>query len=666
MNIKESDRMTELDWLRVIAVLLLIPFHGALIFNQDPQAIVYLKDIRHSNFLTTMAGFIHIWHMPLLFFIAGASARFALKKRGTNGFLKERVRKLFLPLMAGLLTVIPAMTYISRLSQGWEGTYGEHFIGFFTSFGNLTGLDGSFTPAHLWFLLYLLFFSLAGIPLFKENGGTIRIQLWLSEKYRAYILLFPLVLIAAIPLLGDKNPLYYFSIYYLGFLFSGNKELYKSLSSGKITSLILGILTTTLFFMISGNTSGSVIYYIRAILFHMSRIFWLFAILGFAQALLNQSSDLLRFLSRLSFPLYILHLPVLTFLTYIIRNITVPIWGKYLFLVISTGMICLVLNLRGFAMNRKKQNGTLVILTLLLTLLSWSCKSYTSEVWAPDAATDKTSLSAEDLLVSHNNITVTPLQSGTLRVPLSGAINLEHPLCSDMSDRELDVPIYAYLLHHEQYGFFLIDTGCASSYKENPYGPMEGFLATRTMVPTSLKENRNIAALLEPYLTTIDKLKGVFLTHMHYDHTSGLPELPEDLLLIAGKGEASYQIPLLIEPHHFQKNRVIQFIDFAKDYALDSPLGKVVDLMGDGSIWAVSTPGHSEGHISYLVNSSDGPVFIAGDASILNLGMELGVGPGTFCINIEKAQKTLDIIRSFIQEYPQIQVWSGHDVPEIR
>ncbi|MDP3451057.1 MAG: acyltransferase family protein, partial [Anaerolineaceae bacterium] len=100
-------RRTDLDWLRVAAVLLLIPFHALLIFVADPNSIMYVKDNVDSLLFNRIAGFIHQFHMPLLFFIAGASSFFALAVRSARSFLFERVKKLLIPAVFTILVLVP-------------------------------------------------------------------------------------------------------------------------------------------------------------------------------------------------------------------------------------------------------------------------------------------------------------------------------------------------------------------------------------------------------------------------------------------------------------------------------------------------------------------------------------------------------------------------------
>jgi glyoxylase-like metal-dependent hydrolase (beta-lactamase superfamily II) len=265
----------------------------------------------------------------------------------------------------------------------------------------------------------------------------------------------------------------------------------------------------------------------------------------------------------------------------------------------------------------------------------------------------------KEFLKTTSLITVKPIHSGELKAPLSSAINLNHPSCSGMKDRKLAVPIFAYLIHHERLGYFLIDSGCDSSYISNPYGKMKGLVLTKVMPETILKREDAIDQQIEDIRSDI---KGVFFTHLHFDHTSGLPGLPNHLLYFAGNGEKPVSIKWFLEPNHFKKSDSIYMLDFDSIGSQTTPLGKAIDIFGDQSFWAISTPGHTKGHTSYLVNTKDHPVLVAGDACCINLSMELGVGPAgtdTAC-----AQKTFDKIMSFINDNPQVKVWFGHDFPK--
>ena len=89
------ERRHDLDWLRVLGVLLLIPFHVALIFVFDPFTIMYIRDSVNSRVLAEVTGFIHMWHMPMLFMISGAATYFALGVRSAREYIRERFLRLF-------------------------------------------------------------------------------------------------------------------------------------------------------------------------------------------------------------------------------------------------------------------------------------------------------------------------------------------------------------------------------------------------------------------------------------------------------------------------------------------------------------------------------------------------------------------------------------------
>ena len=100
-----QERRYDLDWLRVFGVLLLVPFHVALIFVLNPNSIMYIKDVVNSPVLDEAAGFVHMWHMPLLFMISGGATYFALGFRSAGQYIRERFLRLFIPFLFGVLTL---------------------------------------------------------------------------------------------------------------------------------------------------------------------------------------------------------------------------------------------------------------------------------------------------------------------------------------------------------------------------------------------------------------------------------------------------------------------------------------------------------------------------------------------------------------------------------
>lgn len=302
-----------------------------------------------------------------------------------------------------------------------------------------------------------------------------------------------------------------------------------------------------------------------------------------------------------------------------------------------------------------------IIESLLNNFVPYKTKAFKRDILISDSGYLNADQS-KNLIKESSLVDVKYIHSGNLKVSLSNTININHPSCSGMEDKETSVPILAYLLHHEKYGYFLIDSGCEASYANNPYGPMKGLLFPKVMAETELEYDDAIENQLPE--DVLKSIKAVFFTHLHFDHTSGLPALPKNLTYIAGKGESSYSVRWLLETNHFKSSDIVYMMDFDSELSQEFSIGKAIDIFGDQTLWAISTPGHSKGHVSYLINSKEGPILITGDACILNKSLETGAGPGTSSIDKELAQKTLDKIRIFIKNNPDVKVWCGHDLPQ--
>ncbi len=249
-------------------------------------------------------------------------------------------------------------------------------------------------------------------------------------------------------------------------------------------------------------------------------------------------------------------------------------------------------------------------------------------------------------------VTVESFKTGTVNINRRGTINTAHPEAGYIMNEILTVPIMAHLIRHDEMGDYLLDAGLDALYADDPYGGINGTCADQY----SQDKNENIMFHLEQRRI---KLKGVFLSHLHSDHIAGVRELPKDIPYIVGKGEIDdYQPELYC---NFLKDiETIYELDFSK---LDKihPLGECADLLGDGSIWAVSTPGHTRGHISYLINGLEGPLFLIMDACFIKDNLTFKIAPSDYTDDIEMAQRTLEMIIKFLYEYPDVEAICGHE-----
>jgi peptidoglycan/LPS O-acetylase OafA/YrhL len=343
MDTKNTQRRHDLDWLRILGVLLLVPFHALLIFVQDPNSVVFLKDTVDCIKCDRVAGFIDQFHMPLLFVIAGMSTAFSLAKRSGWQYLRERVFRLAIPLVFGIVIIVPPMTYITQIVLGKTLTFWQHYANFFTLGSDMNGIQGTFTPAHLWFILYLTVFSLVALPLFLllRSKGSQRVVQGMArffEKPLALLLLGFLVAVAGrTEFLGGMNPIHYFAIFLSGYLLMTNERYQKAIDRDWPVMLLLGVILETL--RETGQpvtVDGTLPRALRDVAMEFNRWVWLLAILGIGHHLLNRGGKVLNYLSEAAYPFYILHFLCLTVVSYFMVQIQAVVLVKYLLIITIT------------------------------------------------------------------------------------------------------------------------------------------------------------------------------------------------------------------------------------------------------------------------------------------------------------------------------------------
>lgn len=346
------ERRYDLDWLRVLGVLLLVPFHVALIFVLEPHAIMYIKDVVNSRVLDTAAGFVYLWHMPLLFIISGSATYYALGYRSAGTYIRERILRLLVPFLFGVLTYIPLTTYIRRRNSI---SLRDHYIGFFNfDFNHLDGYNGTFTPAHLWFILFLFVFSLVALPLFlalrTEKGKGALQTLGRLNQVPASLIVWgiPLALAAALNLLGDKNPLYYFLVFFYGYLLASDARLQKSIDRLTWFALAYGIFEAAFRLVVPQwrYAEWTWQWVTLGLMFEMGRWMLTLAALGLGYKFLNRTNKVLRYASEAAMPFYLLHMTFSVLTGYFVIQLDAPVAAKYpLIVLIATALTLLAYEL---------------------------------------------------------------------------------------------------------------------------------------------------------------------------------------------------------------------------------------------------------------------------------------------------------------------------------
>ena len=124
------------DNIRWIIILLLVPYHAAMAWNVwgEPNYICF----ESNKIISSIVVFFSPYFMPLMFFIAGISTRFALQKRTVGQYVSERAKKILIPFIFGTMLLMPPMTYIAdKFNCGYQGDFFQHYAVFFTHFTDL-------------------------------------------------------------------------------------------------------------------------------------------------------------------------------------------------------------------------------------------------------------------------------------------------------------------------------------------------------------------------------------------------------------------------------------------------------------------------------------------------------------------------------------------------
>lgn len=312
-----TPRKIYVDRLRSLTILLLFPVHTLMIWNDFGTGFyVHLGGDRLASTVITV---INPWFMPLLFLLAGISARHSLEKRTTRQFIRGRTVKLLIPFLFGTVFLVPFQTLCARrFFDGYAGGILENIRYFFSHLTDFSGYDGAFTPGHLWFILFLYWISLLSLPVF-------RLLPYEKIAKKAEALPLPAMFLFVLPIglfyyLGNFGV---FSIgkslvlYLLGYyIFSSEAVINRLVRNVKLLGFLCAggaILQFCLYFFFAFYGDWWVhLYGWTVILF----------LLAFGKKFLDRRTRFTDPFSRASYPVYLLHQSILVGIAFLLSRYT--------------------------------------------------------------------------------------------------------------------------------------------------------------------------------------------------------------------------------------------------------------------------------------------------------------------------------------------------------
>ncbi len=160
-------------------------------------------------------------------------------------------------------------------------------------------------------------------------------------------------------------------------------------------------------------------------------------------------------------------------------------------------------------------------------------------------------------------------------------------------------------------------------------------------------------------------VEQVVMTHLHVDHTSGMRLLPNAKFTASGAEWAAtrgrFPAGKGYVPHHLPAVSQMQLLDFDRDGEPYATFEQTIDLLGDGTIRLISTPGHSAGHLSVLLRlAGGGQALLVGDAAYTLRSIHEQILP-MLTDDDATARRSIGEIKAFALANPQTIIVPSHD-----
>jgi len=323
-----SHRRYDIDWLRVIAIGLLLIYHVAIGFQPWGIMIGYITNEQSWPSLWIPMTLLNVWRIPLLFFVSGMGVYFAMQKRNWKQLMLERTGRILVPFLFGVFIIFPISVYIWTGYYHWDPSYSPH-------------------PGHLWFLGNIFVYVVLLSPLFfylkkNEDGKKARFIKWIFSNPLGLVL----VIAASIAevLIIKPNPYELYSLTWHGFVigliafffgfcfvFSG-KGFLAMILKGRWLFLLVAIVLFILRFQLQLKHPQYLI--------PVESDCWIFAVLAFGNKYLNRRGRTLAYLSEAAYPVYILHMIFLFLGSWIIFRLDVNVQIQFVLLLTFTAVGC--------------------------------------------------------------------------------------------------------------------------------------------------------------------------------------------------------------------------------------------------------------------------------------------------------------------------------------
>jgi glucans biosynthesis protein C len=356
-----GDRLFSLDACRATFVLLGIVLHAVFPFASEYWIVV---SPHQSELLTHLLNFIHAFRMPAFFILSGFFAALVLAKRDPAAWVRSRSMRLGIPLLFGMLLVVPleslAIVWVEHLSAP-EGGTGAVLV---AAFERHVRIDFHLV-SHLWFILDLLLISLAFAALYSVLPGRVaelgrmigdalaRHPVMLGGAAIAALALYLVILEPLAPplrnfiafggqypkwhILDGERIAHYAPFFALGLLLFYSKPLFSAFARLRPLGWFAGsVATVTLLVVLS---RPDLPWWLSTALSAPAAILLTQMAMHLASLLVTERNRVIQWLSEGSYTIYIVHHPIVILLASIAVLLDLPAHTGFLLVLAATTVL---------------------------------------------------------------------------------------------------------------------------------------------------------------------------------------------------------------------------------------------------------------------------------------------------------------------------------------
>lgn len=342
-----STRRFDLDWVRIGAFGLLILYHVGMLYV--PWSF-HIKSAHPVAGLEPLMLLLNPWRLALLFLVSGVATRFMVDKLAAGQLMRARSARLLIPLLFGMLVVVPPQAYVQILeSVGYPAGFLDFYLRHYFAFGAQFCAPGPCillpTWNHLWFVAYLWVYTMAlGFVLLAFPGLLRRAGKALEPMFSGWLLLvMPPVILAAYRLVllphfpsthalgGDwYNHALYATVFAFGLVVARADAVWSAmvrcrwLALGLAAALFVAAIVPYAVTRSQGGAVSPTIRMAYGAAYGGYQWFCVVAILGFARIHLNRDGPVRRYLTDAVFPYYIVHQTAIILIAHALRNYDLP------------------------------------------------------------------------------------------------------------------------------------------------------------------------------------------------------------------------------------------------------------------------------------------------------------------------------------------------------